>query len=227
MLNRRFGRLVVVEEGPRGPQGKKQWRCRCDCGGTSQVREHNLLSGNSRSCGCQKRKGNRRTHGKSKTGLYGIWNHMLDRCRNPRCHNYSRYGGRGIRVCSRWRGEEGFQNFLDDMGEPGVGMTLDRRNNNGPYSPKNCRWASRTQQSQNRRTNRFLSLDGQRLCLAQWSRRVGISVLTIRGRLAAGWSVRKTLLTPLRGKKRNNYQVLLSKEEYRNGRLDPTGNGPG
>lgn len=197
MVARKFGRLVVIAAGPlRGR--RRTWRCRCACGRTCTVREDNLKSGNSKSCGCQKRKGNRRTHGLTGTSIHGIWLHMLDRCNNPRNRDYLRYGDRGISVCSRWQGKNGFANFFADMGDRPISKTLDRRDNDGDYSPGNCRWATKITQSQNRRTSRYLKFGGKNLCLSEWSRRTGVGASTLRLRLAAGWSVRQALTMPVR-----------------------------
>jgi hypothetical protein len=123
--------------------------------------------------------------------LYGVWVTMRNRCSNPKNPAYSRYGGRGIKVCERW--EHSFENFFADMGPCPPGMTLDRKDNNGDYSPENCKWATRKEQANNRRDNRLLTFNGKTQSLAKWSDEIGLSQHAIWGRLKCGGSVAHAL----------------------------------
>ena len=147
LINQRFGRLNVIEPAY-SRKGQRYWKCLCDCGGTAIVLTCNLTSGNSQSCGCQKWRGCRKTHGKTRTSIYGIWCAMRSRCFNPNSPAYRNYGGRGIKVCERWLV---FENFYADVGVPPNGLTLDRIDNDSDYGPHNFRWATGSQQSLNRR----------------------------------------------------------------------------
>jgi hypothetical protein len=153
----RFGRWTVVALLPRrrrrkNGQGEAYWLCRCICDGTERaVLGTNLRSGRSQSCGCIQREkigALRRTHGRSNTRAFRIWLSMLQRCYNSNCRDYPNYGGRGIAVCERWHS---FVNFLADMGEPPLGMSIDRKNNDGDYTPDNCQWATPAMQRANQR----------------------------------------------------------------------------
>jgi hypothetical protein len=155
----RFGRLVVTGPAPRIDKNTR-WACRCDCGVTIDCRPAHLKNGNIQSCGCLARQRlleRNTTHGRSRSPLYARWIGMLTRCLYPATKGYKDYGGRGIKVCDRWRigenGASGFACFLADMGEPpGPDYTLDRYPDvNGNYEPGNVRWATAQQQAANTR----------------------------------------------------------------------------
>lgn len=174
MLNKRFGRLVVVEEAsPRlwiSSKGKEEyqryWLCQCDCGVIKEVRQIHLRNGLIVSCGCFNRDESSKRERKLETIPEGytrncdhndrdfiIWRSMIDRCYNPANSGYVNYGGRGITVCDRWLEPlgVGLENFKSDMKECPEGFTLDRVNNSMGYSPENCTWSSRIDQCRNRR----------------------------------------------------------------------------
>lgn len=212
LIGKRFGRLVVLSVAPnrKHENGRyyAMWRCCCSCGKECEKSSANLLCGDTKSCGCLKNDGAKRTkHGfalrKSSTRIYNIWCGMISRCGNKKAPNYHRYGGRGIRVCPRWR--RSFSNFLADMGPPPFATSIDRINNNKGYSPKNCRWANRETQANNTSRSRFISHGGLRLNYTQWARKIGIS-------LSAFWSRKDKLKWPM--KKIINTPLMRANREY-------------
>jgi hypothetical protein len=162
LAGQRFGRLKVISENGRAPKsGAVLWLCRCDCGNTTVVTGGNLRSKITKSCGCYKKEReveNFKTHGGTYKPEYSPWKAMRKRCSNKNDIHYHLYGGRGIRVCSRW---DNFENFLEDMGpRPSKKHSIDRINPNGNYEPSNCRWATPTVQARNKRKRKTTKITG-------------------------------------------------------------------
>src|SRR5262245_34706055 len=198
LTGKRFGRLTVLSLAGkrRSPCGKSElvWHCRCDCGTEKDVRGNTLRWGSTQSCGCLHRDQMTR-HGRAETSEYFVWGSMLQRCYNPKHRQFRHYGGRGIRVCDRWG--ESFANFLAEMGKRPPGLQLDRIDNDRGYEPGNCRWATTTEQSRNRRSCRLLTLGDETMPLSAWAVRTGLPENTIRNRLRRGWSDERTLTEPV------------------------------
>lgn len=194
----RFGKLLVV-----GLLGKRRyggsrnsylWSCVCDCGKISVVEGGNLSS-NTRSCGCLIGKSSI-SHGMSQSCEFGCWNSMIQRCTNPKSHNWRRYGGRGIKVCDRWM--RSFKSFFNDMGnKPSRRHSIERLNNNGDYEPNNCVWDTGKPQCRNRANNVLLTLNGRTLCIAEWSEKITVRCSILYGRKRRGWSDEKILTEPV------------------------------
>jgi hypothetical protein len=195
----RFGKLTAIERV--GKVGTHYvWRCICDCGKETTVPGTRLKGGSTSSCGCGRADYCRRTkttHGATRdnthTPEYKSWARMLSRCRSP-SQRPKGYQARGIQVCSRWRGLDGFANFLEDMGpKPSAIHSIDRYpDGEGGYAPGNCRWATPKQQAQNRRTTRWIEIDGQRMTVTDAAAAYGIQWHTAFNRLNAGWTVEQT-----------------------------------
>lgn len=191
-----LGQLTLLSRGPT----KRHWRVRCSCGlvWTTNIYSaaYMMRRGGSPAC---RRCAHRRLDASSKDHPreYATWRSMKHRCHNPTNHKYRDYGGRGIRVCARWR--RSFAAFLADMGErPSPTHSLDRIDNDGNYTPKNCRWATRIEQGRNTRRARMLTLDGVTRNAAAWAAALGMHRRTLHARLASGWDLRRALTTPIR-----------------------------
>ena len=184
MIGQRFGRLTISSYA--GVRTRKRlWRCVCDCGGSTITTTGDLRSGTSASCGCLQRERTgsaNRTHGLSSDDSYSSWRTMWRRCTDPHDTSWSRYGGRGIRVCESWRDP---LVFLADMGPRPDGTSVDRIDGDGNYEPANCRWATRTEQARNTRRAVLLTDDQRAMCPADWARKFGVSRSTISRRFAS------------------------------------------
>lgn len=192
----KFGMLFAVMLIPDPPGRDRRWLCRCDCGNRAVVLQECLRRGTTKTCGCRPPA---LTHGHSRgyseTATYRAWRHAIERCENPNCHHYARYGGRGIKVCARWRSS--FEAFLEDMGErPTPDFQLDRINNELGYEPGNCRWASRRQNQNNTRRNVFIEAFGERRTISEWARSYGLHRNTLRKRIREGWNPERAITEP-------------------------------
>lgn len=188
-----FGQLTVVSLGSRKSR-KPYLLCRCSCGKEKEVRIDHLVYGHVTSCRCQQTKSSA-THRLSKTKEWYAWMNMRARCNNPRHASFQSYGGRGIRVCSRWN--ESFINFLDDMGRrPSPQHSLGRKDNNGHYCPDNCEWQTIQTQTQNTRRTRKVTVFGITKAACKWDDLMGFPKCTVANRIRRGYSEERAVLHP-------------------------------
>lgn len=193
LIGQKFGRLLVLEKlQQRDAHKKVVWRCKCDCGKLHDINTKSLRSSNVQSCGCLRTE-KATKHGMRNTRTYRIWNQMRNRCENPNHIYYRLYGGKNIKVCSRWKN---FKNFYADMGAAPDELTLERVNGSKGYSKANCKWATRKQQAINRSSTVFITFQNETYCVSDWARKIGIRQDTLRYRLKQGWSIEKALTTP-------------------------------
>ena len=201
LLNKHFGRLHVIQYQKKGANSQHYWICKCLCGSLRPIRTSDLINGNSKSCGCARKEtvGNlNRKHSKAGTPIYNTWQNIKSRCSNKNRSDFERYGGRGIYVCDRW--QNSFINFYNDMGNKPEGLTIERVDNNGPYSPDNCIWANRTAQNNNKRNNHIITIGGETKNLNQWIMFYGIATPTFKNRVKRGWSVIDAVSKPINHK---------------------------
>lgn len=191
LMNKRYGRLVVVgrEEIIKGK--KTRWICRCDCGNISFVDTYGLKSGRAKSCGClslEKMTNSKIKHGDSNTRLYGIWNGMKKRCNNPNYEHYHRYGGRGIQICNEW--EHNYENFKEWALQSGykADLEIDRTNNDGNYEPSNCSWQTREKQVRNRSNTVYIEYKGDKKTLSEWCEINKTNYKLAHQRYKRGWN---------------------------------------
>ena len=197
MTGKKFGRLSVIEYAGRSNKSHALWRLKCDCGKVIIAPGSGVRSGNTRSCGCAQRESFHKTitkHGLRNHPMYGLWLGMLARCRHRSQRHWKRYGGRGIKVCERWKS---FPNFLSDMGErPSPNHSLDRIDNDGNYCPENCRWATGKQQALTSSHTKPFTLFGITLPITEWVSIAGISTTTFYERKRLGMPDSDSILTP-------------------------------
>lgn len=205
-----FKRLTVIGyAGVKSATNRQAtWLCRCDCGTYITALSADLRSGDSTSCGCLSRERTRRrncSHGLSHTPAYRAWAGIIQRCRNPQSKAYGHYGGRGIKVCERWFR---FENFYADMGDaPSPKHSIDRIDNDGDYTPENCRWATWLEQSNNKRMNRQVTWQGETKTISEWARDMGLQRSSLVYRLSA-WSLERVFTEPIAESKRHRRQRI-------------------
>lgn len=189
----RFGRLTVIRQ---IEFKRPKWECRCDCGNIVEVLSSNLTSNHTISCGCA-----HITHGMSDSRQYRIYQGMKQRCTNERCAAYQNYGARGIYICEEWAGKNDFPNFQkwisDNINDPINGYnefkSIDRIDVNGPYAPWNCRWVYKDDQDNNRRSNVFITFNGETHTIAEWSKILLIPDHVIWYRYINNWNTEDVL----------------------------------
>ena len=205
MTGRTFGRLTVV-----GlydiRDNQRRYMCKCVCGNETVVYGSNLRGGTTKSCSCLTKEPyirGRMTHGLKNNRSYNTWVAMIARCSDARNADYRDYGGRGIKVCNRWR--DSVIAFVEDMGERPRGMSIDRIDNNGDYTPTNCRWGTAGEQSRNKRNTITVMYGGESKCLKDWAldKRSVVKYTTLYARITKhGWDIGAALTTPPRTIKR-------------------------
>lgn len=206
ITGQKFGKLTAIERCGTARDGKAIWLFRCDCGNYHKVSGRDVRDGHSRSCGClatellikRNFKHGHTKHNNIATPEYKAWLQMRKRVESPTYHAYQHYKDRGIKICDAWLGDNGFNNFFDDMGKkPTPGYTLERIDNNKGYEPDNCRWATMAEQNLNKSSNKLITYMDITMTQKEWGDKVGIDQTVIHKRLKRGWSIEDTLTKPL------------------------------
>lgn len=196
LKGQRFGRLTAIREDESRRNGAVMWLCRCDCGNEVLVRSSHLRRGGVVSCGCYNRDVIT-THGETHTRLYRIWDCMRNRCLDANNLQYKDYGGRGIKVCDEWSDFEAFKKWAITEGYQNEAKrgkcTLDRIDNYGDYEPNNCRWVDMKAQGRNRRSNVYITWEGEKHCLSEWAEILKAPYARLVSRHRRGWSDKEIL----------------------------------
>lgn len=200
LAGQKFSEFEVLSREEGRLNGLIVWKCKCSCGNVEVISTGALTQGKRKrckTCAANLKLKVSTKHSMSYTPTYKSWSEMIVRCYCETNSSYPRYGGRGIKVCDRWR--ESFQNFFEDMGERPENKTLDRIDNSGNYEPGNCKWSTAQEQALNRRSSVILTYKGKTQNLSQWAKELGFSDETLRSRIKRGWSTEQVFETlPLR-----------------------------
>lgn len=175
-----YNRLTAIRFNGRDEQGRAQWLWKCECGNENVSDAYRVKNGRAISCGCHRNKlASERLlkHGMTKTKTHYCWLSMISRCHRPGASHYDDYGGRGIKVCDRWRNS--FEAFHADMGTAPPGRSIDRINVNGDYEPGNCKWSTQSEQCRNKRNSVYVNVDGVKMPLMDIVDKTGISRATL------------------------------------------------
>lgn len=207
LIGKKYNKLTVLEYSYT-KNGRRFWKCKCDCGNITIAPTYKLKNGSKKSCGClllKKGESNLKAikHNKSKTRLYHILDNMKARCYNVNNKRYKNYGGRGIRICEEWLDKDnGFLNFYAWAMDNGYkeDLTIDRKDVNGNYEPDNCRWRSWKEQANNKTNNFYIEYHEEKHTLQEWSRilPINISWSLLRYRILKGWEIEKAFTYPVR-----------------------------
>lgn len=198
LVGKVFGRVIVQSLAAKLPTNPNiRWNCLCICGNKFIVAGNSLKSGNTKSCGCLKKETKPgEKHGLSSSPLYQSWSSMLKRCLNPDHPRYADYGGRGIKVDSRWLD---FESFYEDMKHTWFkGAQLDRKENNGNYTKNNCGWETRMEQAQNKRNTQYVATPDGLMARGAAAAKYGLSTRCLAHRASAGYSA-EDMVKPSRG----------------------------
>lgn len=204
LIGKRFGNLVVTRKLKVNSHRETEWLCICDCGNEYISTSNRLTTGKTtqcRECSFKQIAVSNTKHGCEPKRLWQTYQNMKTRCNNENYILYSRYGGRGIKVCDEW--ERSFSSFKEWAFKSGYSdeLTLDRIDNDKGYSPENCKWSTVREQANNRHTNRILVLNGVSDTMANWSRKINIPYWVIQERLdRKGWSEERALTEPWKKK---------------------------
>jgi hypothetical protein len=199
---KKFNMLTVIKKVGKDKRKNILWLCKCDCGNDKTAITTNIKNGNILSCGCIK-KHNNKTHGKTETKLFKVFQNIKQRCYNQNNKKYKNYGERGIVICDDWLNDfTNFYNWAMDNGyQEDSGLTLDRIDVNGNYEPGNCRWADMKTQQNNKTINLNVTINGKTQTAKQWEEEYNLTQGTVARRLRLGWEEDKLLIPPKKAKK--------------------------